>query len=941
MADLNTAIKIILSGGDSVSAGLRTVSGALSDLSSVAEGIAAPFADIAKYVEAADAALLGLATVAIVKSVQEAKTFESSLLDLQKQMETTEGSAQDQAARLEEIAQKYGQNANELVSSTADFKAAGYDMDTSIKLVTSSLDLMIAGGVKTSDAVDIMNRSLAGFQVPAKDVVTEGQHIGDVLNKAADITKSSFSELAKGFADLSPIAKATGLSIEETAAILTEVIDVFGSGSEAANSLKSGFLALLNPSSEASKEMQALGVSVTDTSGKYKTIKTILSELAPAFNNLTDSQKLHVAAVLFGSEQAGKFVQVLGTYSDAMGRAKTLNEEAGGSIEKEVTTRLQSAEVQFNRTVEAIRQLEVHFGSQFLSAVAGASGGITELVNAFKSLVDSGALAPFIALIEQGATTIGNALKAMAANLPQAFAAVDFSGLLSSINGLGEELGTLFQALFGNIDLTTVEGLASAIQTVVNIGESLTLTTQGIIQAFEPFAATIGETVQHFNALDQASKIEFGTFLGDMQAIVSAGGLVGGAIIAIGQTSLEISPIIDAVFGGITAGVNAMQVTFDAIMLGILNLKKTLLEGLLAANEFGASIAFTDASKAESIRAIAGITANLEALGVTMDAVSSNLERNKTEMEQGWSKATGEASDKTAALQARLDTAKTSLSAHRDEVLHNNEALQDWSTGLQQAQSKIETNTTRLTDWSDGLQKTNGHLKEIGVSQDALSKAPGLDSNIQKVQVWDETLGKMVTVYGATSEAAIKATGAFAAVGSSAETQAQKVNEAAKATENYKIKMEEIASNERIKIIEAEVKLNIAGLEAQTKQVEATFKSIDNTVSSTGELIGSLFGSLNSAKDTWTQWEITEQIALENERRERALKLQEKLTEAQIDALYARTRAINQGNALITVDGSNLAPHIEAIMWEFFRSIQIKVNAEFSEFLLGLPTATA
>lgn len=936
MADLTTAIQIILSGGDTVSAGLHAVGGAMGELGGIATNLAGPFADVAKYVEILDAAFIGLATVAIVKAAKEATTFQSSLLDLQKQMDDTEGSATDQAAVLEALAQKYSENANGLVSSTADFKAAGYDMDTSIKLVTSSLDLMIAGGVKTSEAVDVINRSLAGFQVPASEVVTEAQHIGDVLNKTADLTKSSFHELAIGYADFSSTAKLTNLTSEQTAAILSKVIDVFGSGSEAANSLKSGFLALLNPSKEATSEMQALEISVTDSSGKFKSVKDILAELAPAFNTLTDSQKLHVAAVLFGTEQAGKFVQVLGTYDEAMALSKKLTDEAGGSIEKEVTIRLQSAEVQFNRTAEAVRQLNVHLGLQFLDAAAGASGGVTELVNAFKALVDNGSLDPFINLIEQAATRIGTTLRAMAENLPQAFAAVDFSGLLSSIDGLGDELDTLFRALFGDIDLTTVEGLASALQTVVNIGESLTLTTQGIIRAFEPFAASIGETVRHFNDLDAASKVDFGTFIGDMQAIVIAGGLVGSAIIGLGQATIELSPIFDAVFGGVKVTVNALQVTFDAVVLGMLNIKKALLEAGLAAAEFSQKFAFTDAAKTQNQNAIDGFKASLESLGVTMDGVAANLDRNKTELEQGWAQATGTASDKTDGLRQRLDAAKASLTSNRDEIVKNNSAMQDWSTGLQQSQAKIEANTARLMDWSDGLQKASGHLKEVGVSQEALSKDEGLDKNIQKVQVYDEALGKLVTVYGSTSDAAIKATGSFAAVGASASDQAKKVDEATKKSQEYQLKMEEIASNERIKIIEAKVTLNVAELEAQTKQVEAAFDSISTTINSTGDLLGSLFGNLAGA-DAFTKLEIIEQIEAENKRRDAALELQRKLTEAEIENVQAKTRALDRGDSLIKIDGTGLAPQLEAFMWEVLKAIEVRANATYLEYLQGLP----
>lgn len=933
MADLNTVVKILFSGDDQVSGMMRGIGGQLSSLDDVAQTVAAPFADLAGMIEKVDAGLVGLAAVIGTLSVNEAVKYQSALLDLQKQMDDNEGSAASQSARLEEIAQKYGENANDLVKSTADFKAAGYDLDTSVSLVTQSLNLMIAGGVKTSDAVDIMNRSLAGFQIPAADVVKEAQHIGDVLNKAADITKSSFSELATGFADLAPVAKQTGFSFEETAALLTEVIDVFGSGSEAANGLKSGFLSLVDPTAEAKKELAALRVEIIDSNGQMKSVKDILGQLAPAFDGLTESQKLSAASILFGKEQAGKMVQVLGTYNDAMQRATTLNEQAGGSIEKEVTTRLQSAEVQVKRTEEAIRQLGVHLGLELLDGTEKAAGGVTDLANAFKTLVDSGALGPFTDLIVQQANLIGETLSAMAKNLPEAFAQVDFSGLLSSIHGFGDELSTLFKALFGNIDLTTVEGLASALQTIINIGDSLVLTTQGIVRAFEPFAAAIGATVRNFNDLDSASKIDFGNFIGDMQAIVSAGSVVGGTLIAIGQAGISLQPIMDAVFGGIKVAVNALQVSFDAVVLGILQIKKSLLEAGLSVAEFSDKFAFTDAAKKQNADAISAFKSNLDDLSITMDAVASNLERNKTELEAGWAQATGEATGKTAELQQQLDSAKSSFDAHRAAILQNNSAMQDWSTGIQQGASKAQAISGVLQDWSDGLKQVAAQSKydPLAGLLDRV-KIDGYGADLKGVIA---THNEMVVSYTQVGGAAVKATGAFKAVGDSASEQTKKVDETIKKSQEYQLKMEEIASNERIKVIEARVQLNVAELEAQTKQIEATFKSLDSTVSSTGDLLGSLFSDFAKSSGV-TQAEIASQIDLENQRRQKALDLQTKLTEAEIDKISAQTAALQRGNAMIQIDGSGLAPQLEAFMWEVLKSIRVRANAEFQSYLLGI-----
>jgi hypothetical protein len=39
---------------------------------------------------------------------------------------------------------------------------------------------------------------------------------------------------------------------------------------------------------------------------------------------------------------------------------------------------------------------------------------------------------------------------------------------------------------------------------------------------------------------------------------------------------------------------------------------------------------------------------------------------------------------------------------------------------------------------------------------------------------------------------------------------------------------------------------------------------------------------------------------------------------------------------MISIDGTGLQPHLEAFMWEILGAIQVRANAEGSEFLLGI-----
>jgi len=60
------------------------------------------------------------------------------------------------------------------------------------------------------------------------------------------------------------------------------------------------------------------------------------------------------------------------------------------------------------------------------------------------------------------------------------------------------------------------------------------------------------------------------------------------------------------------------------------------------------------------------------------------------------------------------------------------------------------------------------------------------------------------------------------------------------------------------------------------------------------------------------------------------------LTEQQIDLTQLKIDALQRGDALITIDGAGLQPHLEGFMFEVLEAIQVRVNATGAEFLLGI-----
>ena len=164
-------------------------------------------------------------------------------------------------------------------------------------------------------------------------------------------------------------------------------------------------------------------------------------------------------------------------------------------------------------------------------------------------------------------------------------------------------------------------------------------------------------------------------------------------------------------------------------------------------------------------------------------------------------------------------------------------------------------------------------------------------------------------------------------------------------TEKYKADLELIAQESKqthdlvMENLQWEAKLEIAEVEANAERIKAAFESIGQSVESTSaaaaDMLGQFAGFEGGMSDKWyMQRIIDQQMDLQRE----ALEMQKSLTEAEVDLMKAKTERIKSlsDEAMITVNGDGLKPHLEMIMWEIFEAIQIRATQEgLDKLLLG------
>lgn len=173
--------------------------------------------------------------------------------------------------------------------STEDILSGGLD---------GALDLAAAGGLGVADAAGIAATALKTFNLSGRDM----SHVADLLAAGAGKAMGDVSDLSQALAQGGLVAKATGLSIEETTAGLAAFASKGLLGSDAGTSFKT-MLQRLNPqSAEAAERMKELNIDAYDSQGQFIGLAKYAGVLQKGMKDLTPEVRNAAMATIFGSD---------------------------------------------------------------------------------------------------------------------------------------------------------------------------------------------------------------------------------------------------------------------------------------------------------------------------------------------------------------------------------------------------------------------------------------------------------------------------------------------------------------------------------------------------------------------------------------------------------------------------------------------------------------
>lgn len=874
---LEKTAKLIFKGDDQASKVLATLGGNISSFGSNIQGFTQPFTNLAETIlKIQGAAATALGALGAF-SIQAAGSFEGGMNEIKTLLDGRIHDFDQFDKDIRSFFDTTAQPIDDVLQAAYDAISLGIPPDAIDSFLHSADVLATAGGSTLNEAVNL----LAGTANAYGASINEISGYADTFFIAVKDGKTTVPELAGAIGQVTSLAAPFGVSITDvTAAIAALTAYGVPSTEQAATILKSMIEGLVNPSDKAAKAAAGLGISLGADVFKNTTLQAVLQGIgektgfsAGKIQEMFTSSEALKGILPLMNDPANKFAQALADMADKLGIAENKYNEMVNNIDK-INGRL----------VNSVQKILIDIGIPLLDDYKEAVGGLDGILDGLDLGLKQGSFDPVIKFFEDLLKEIGTLAGDIAKVLPEALGNVDSAGLVKSFEDIQEAVEDVFEAIFGEkIDLTSAEGLQKVLQTIVDGFAGLGTISAGIISQLPVVFEIVAGFVKSVSSADVETIANVGKVLGTLVVVSTA----ASGINAIGASLTAVS-----------SGFKALAAVNVGAVSGLLAAAGPILGTAAAGGAAGFGI---------------GTLIN-DQINKAVDALTGGKNDTFGGLVYDWIHGDGK-------LESGISAAENQLSRPIDKM--ENDLKPKTRDFLEEVKSKagdfgkIEWNLDEDGNIAGTVKKLKSDIAKIDedANFDNLVKKYMEMGNSEKIAVAMAKVGDFMAIPGKS------------ATDSLLEAQTQ--------TENFKLKLLDLASNETIRAMELTTEFKIAGLEEETKRAKDVLNTLDNTINSTQTLLGGLFDKLGTGgfNNSSTQ-KIQDQIDKENKIREQAAKDTHELTKLQIQSMELRNQRAREGGSDISISMEGIYPELEMIMWEVIKRVQVRLVEEEAAFLL-------
>ena len=243
-------------------------------------------------------ALASLVAEGFKMAISAAKEFASATIEAGMSFEdgmakvaAISGATEDQLDALTAKAKEMGAKTKFSATESADafnyMAMAGWSVDDMLNGIEGIMNLAAASGTDLATTSDIVTDALTAMGYAAGDA----GKLADVIAAASSNANTNVEMMGQTFQYVAPLIGSLGMNMEDAAVAIGLMANSGIKGTKSGTALRSMLSRLAAPPDKCAKSMIALGISITDSEGKMKSLDEIMRDLRSGFSNLSEEER--------------------------------------------------------------------------------------------------------------------------------------------------------------------------------------------------------------------------------------------------------------------------------------------------------------------------------------------------------------------------------------------------------------------------------------------------------------------------------------------------------------------------------------------------------------------------------------------------------------------------------------------------------------------------
>lgn len=295
------------------------------------------------------------------------------------------GATGEQLERMKETALKLGHDfpitASEAAEAMERLAAGGFDAEQTMAAMPGIIEASVASGEDMATTSDVITSALNIWNLKTGDVAENTQHVADVVQMAANVSKLGMADFGLAMQYAGAPAAALGVNIEELSTAMAIMSNNGIEASTIGTSLRSTMSRLASPPKEAAAAIDQLGLHLQNADGSFVGITEAISQMREAMDGMTDTQQVGIAKAIAGEDAFSGLLALIKTSPEAYKEVEDSIKNSTGSSHEAYVKMQNTLKGSINAMKSAVESLAISFGSTLAPSVKTAADAIKSIAD--------------------------------------------------------------------------------------------------------------------------------------------------------------------------------------------------------------------------------------------------------------------------------------------------------------------------------------------------------------------------------------------------------------------------------------------------------------------------------------------------------------------------------------------------------------------------------